>query len=96
MKQFLRSPVLEIFLGEVIVYLLLWLWNDYIATMVTITFILIFSAIWVISKFAEYFSETTPVPKSYFYSVLVSVIAPIVSYIIAYFIIGISVWTPAS
>ena len=94
MKGFLKSPVLEIFLSEVIVYILLWLWNSYIATMLTIAFILIFSEIWVISKLAEFFSETTPVPNSYFHGVVVSILAPVVSFLIAFFIIGIEMWTP--
>jgi hypothetical protein len=92
MKDILKSPVLEIFLGEVIVYILLWLWNSYIATMLTIAFTLIFSAIWIISKLAEFFSETTPVPNSYFHSVIASILAPIVSFLIAYFVIGVEMW----
>ena len=94
MKDFLKSPVLEIFLGEVIIYILLWLWNSYIATMLTIAFVLIFTAIWIISKLAEFFSETTPVPNSYFHSVLVSILAPVISFLIANFVIGIEMWTP--
>ena len=93
MKDILKSPILEIFLGEVIAYVLLWLWDSYIATMLTITFVLIFSAIWVISKLAEFFSETTPVPNSYFYGVTVSLLAPLVGFLIAYFVIGIEIWT---
>lgn len=89
MKEWLKSPTLEIFLGEIILYLLLWLWKADIALMLTIAFTLIFAAIWVISKLAEFFSETTPVPKSYFYGVVVSILAPIVAALISFFVLGI-------
>ena len=96
MNSIFKSPVLEVFLVEVILYLLLWLWNNYMATLLTIALILIFMAIWVISKSAEFFSETTPVPKIYFSFVTISIFAPILSSLIAVTLMGIPFWTPGS
>jgi prepilin signal peptidase PulO-like enzyme (type II secretory pathway) len=89
MKAYLKSPVLEVLLGQIILYILIWLWDNYIATYLTLVLTGIFIAILIISLISEWLSETTPVPRRYFHFLVISIIAPILSAVVALFVIGI-------
>ncbi len=69
---------IEILLAEVIVYILLWLANDYLATLLSLIFGSIFLLILVISIIVE-IVERSKVPRWYFFFMLMSVLAPIIA-----------------
>ncbi len=89
MKDYFKSPILEIFLVQIIIYLALWLSDNFLATYVTLVLTGVFAAILLISLIAEWLSETKPVPPKYFHLLIVTIIAPILSALVALFIIGI-------
>lgn len=68
----------EIFLIQVFLYMLCWLINDYLASMVSLIFATMFLAILLVSLVVEVV-ERSRVPRWYFIFMLISVIAPIVS-----------------
>jgi multisubunit Na+/H+ antiporter MnhE subunit len=74
----LRLSLLEIFLLEVVVWLGLWLLNDYLATLLTLIIGAIVSAALVVALVAEAI-ERSRVPRKYFYVMLLSVVAPAVA-----------------
>jgi hypothetical protein len=78
---------IEIFLIEFILFSLLWLWDDYIASMLTIVFSFIFFFILVISLLVE-LVERSKVPKWYFTFMAVSIFAPITAAFVFIFFIG--------
>ena len=67
----------ELFLIEFIFYLLLWIWNDYLASLVSVIFGTIVFFVLIISLIVEAI-ERSKVPRSYFWFMLVSILAPIV------------------
>ena len=69
---------IEILLIEFIFYTLLWLWNDYIASLVSIILLFIFVGILIVAIISELI-EPSKVPRSYFYFMLVSILAPILA-----------------
>ena len=69
---------LELFLIEFIIYTGLWLYNDYIATLVTLIFSSILFFILIISFIAEWI-EPSKVPKSYFTFMIISILAPLLA-----------------
>lgn len=83
----LRLSLLEIFLLEVVVWLGLWLLSDYIATLLTLITGAIVSAVLLIALMAEVI-ERSKVPRRYFYVMLLSIIAPVVSAMFYLFIFG--------
>lgn len=74
----IRLSLLEIFLLEVVVWLGLWLSNDYLATLLTLILVAIVLAVLLIALMAEAI-ERSKVPRRYFYVMALSVIAPIVA-----------------
>ena len=89
MKVYFKSPIVEIFLAQVIIYLILWLTDSYLAIYLTLVLGAIFSAVFVISLISEWLSETTPVPRKYFYIVSTCIIAPVLTTLLALYVIGI-------
>jgi uncharacterized membrane protein len=83
MSAFFQSPTLEVFLAQVIFYMLLWLFAIDWAWYVTPGILLVLVPILVISRISEWLSETTPVPAKYFWILRASVVAPILSALIA-------------
>ncbi|HRI58979.1 MAG TPA: hypothetical protein PK228_04635 [Saprospiraceae bacterium] len=83
----LRLSLLEIFLLEVVVWLGLWLLSDYLATLLTFITGAIVSAVLLIALMAEAI-ERSKVPRRYFYVMLLSIIAPVVSAMLYLFIFG--------
>lgn len=78
---------IEIFLIEFILFSLLWLWDDYIASMLTIVFSFIFFFILVISLMVE-LVERSKVPRWYFTLMAVSIFAPIAAAFVFIFFMG--------
>jgi hypothetical protein len=71
-----RTYTLEIFLIQIIVYLLLWLWNDFVATLLSLSFAAIGLFVLIISIIAELI-DRSKVPRWYFYVIIISVLTPI-------------------
>lgn len=69
---------LEIFMLELAVWLGLWLFNDYVATLLTLTVGAIVSAVLLIALMAEGI-ERSKVPKKYFAIMAISVLAPLLA-----------------
>jgi hypothetical protein len=59
----------EIFMIQAILYLILWLWNDYAATIFSLSFAAIAFFILIIALIAEVI-EPSKVPRKYFYVML--------------------------
>ncbi len=73
-----RPSLLEIFLFEIIIWLGLWLLNDYVATLLTLAVGAIVLAVLVIALLAE-LVERSKVPRRYFSIMGLSLLAIIVS-----------------
>lgn len=76
MKQ--RLSLLEIFLLETVVWLGLWLLNDYLAALLTLILGAIVSAVLIIALLSEAI-ERSKVPKQYFQIMAISVLCMIVA-----------------
>ena len=81
----------ELFLLQIVFYILLWIWNDYVASLVTAIFSSILFFILVISLLVEWI-ERSKVPRSYYLFMLVSIIAPILVSIVMVMVKGIPGW----
>lgn len=82
-----RSRVIEILLIEIVIYLLLWLYNDYLASLLSIIFGSICLLILIISLIVELI-ERSKVPRWYYWFLAASVMAPVVAALIYLFISG--------
>ena len=82
-----RLSLLEIFLLELAVWLALWLINDYLATLLTLILTAIVFAVLVIALLAEAI-ERSKVPRSYFWIMGLSVLAPIITAVVYMVIFG--------
>ena len=82
-----RLRPIELFLIEFIIYTLLWLSNDYVATLLTLLFSTIFFFILIISLITELI-EPSKVPRWYYSFMLVSILAPVIAAIIFVGIMG--------
>ena len=71
-----RLRLFEIFLIQFLVYLVLWLWDDYIASLLSIIMIFITAAILIVALIAELI-EKSKVPRSYFIFMLGSILIPV-------------------
>lgn len=71
-----KNYVLEVVLIEIIFFMLLWLWDEYIAFLLTLFFTAIAAGVLLISLIAELL-ERTKVPRNYFYWLAVSVCVPL-------------------
>lgn len=67
---------IEVFLIQLLIYFLLWQWDDYLATVLSLIFGAICFLILVVSIIVE-FIEPTRVPTWYFTTMAASVFAPI-------------------
>lgn len=74
----LRVSILEIFLLELVIWMGLWLMNDYIATLLTLIVASIVSAVLLIALISEWL-ERSRVPKKYFQVMALSIVAPLIS-----------------
>lgn len=69
---------LELFLIQFIFYIGLWLWDDYIASLISIIFVAICSFIFIISLITEWI-EPSKVPRWYFVFMIASIFAPFIA-----------------
>jgi hypothetical protein len=67
----------EIFMIQAILYLLIWLWNDFAATIMSLSFSAIALFIILIAGIAEVI-EPSKVPRKYFYVMVISALTPII------------------
>jgi hypothetical protein len=67
----------EIFMIQAILYLLIWLWNDFAATIMSLSFSAIALFIIIIAGIAEVI-EPSKVPRKYFYVMVISALTPII------------------
>lgn len=77
----------EWFLIQLVFYFMLWLINDYTATLVSVIFIVIFAAILIVALISELI-EPSRVPRSYFWFMVISILAPILAGLVFLTIIG--------
>ncbi len=82
-----RLSLLELFLLEIVVWLALWLLNDYMATLLTLIITAIVFAILVIALLAEAI-ERSKVPRRYFWIMGLSVVAPVFAAVLYLLIFG--------
>ena len=68
----------EVFLIQFIIYSVLWLWNDYVASLLTVVLPTIVFFILIISILAELI-ERSKVPKWYYSFMAISILAPILA-----------------
>lgn len=73
-----KLSLLEIFLIEILVWMGLWLANEYLATLLTFILTPIVFAVLVIARISE-FIERSKVPRFYFGVMLISTIAPVLA-----------------
>ncbi|GAB4493985.1 MAG: hypothetical protein OHK0019_19140 [Saprospiraceae bacterium] len=83
----IRLSLLEIFLLEVVVWLGLWLLNDYLATLLTFIIGAIVLAVLVIALIAEAI-ERSKVPRKYFHVMWLSLVAPFTAALLYLLIFG--------
>jgi len=74
----IRLSLMEIFLLEVLLWLGLWLLNDYVATLLTLILGAIVSAVLLIALMSEWI-ERSKVPRRYFYIMALSVLAIVIA-----------------
>lgn len=82
---------IEILLIEVAFYIILWLVNDYLATLLSLIFGSIFLLLLLISLIVEWI-ERSKVPRWYYTFMLMSTLAPIIAAIIYLSISGTLEW----
>jgi hypothetical protein len=74
----LRLRPIEWFFLELILFLLVWIWDDYLGALISVIVAGICFAILIISLIIELI-ERSKVPRAYFYLMGLSVLAPLVS-----------------
>ena len=80
--------ILELFLLQIVGYAILWLISDYTATLVTIILPIIFFSLLLLACLSE-LVQKSKVPRQYYYFMLVSILAPILTAAIFVLIIGV-------
>jgi hypothetical protein len=76
-KRFRPLSMTEVFLIEAVFYIVLWLWNDHAATILTLSFAAIALFILAISLIAEVL-DRSKVPRWYFWVMAISVVTPLI------------------
>ncbi len=84
-KGLTGSQILIITLSQAVAYLLLWLWNEYVASYITLILPAMILVILVLAKIADWI-EPSRMPGWYYVLMIVSIIIPLVIGIIFYFI----------
>jgi hypothetical protein len=78
---------LEVFLIEIVIYMAMWMYNDYLASLLSLILASISFLILLVSLGVELI-ERSRVPRWYYFFMAASVLAPILSGLIYYFISG--------
>jgi hypothetical protein len=86
-----KSYIPEIFLGELLLYFLLWLWNDYLASLFSVIFGSIFLLILILSLIVEWV-ERSKVPGWYYKFMVASILAPLAAAVLYLFLHGELQW----
>lgn len=88
-----KLGLLEIFLIQVVLYALIWLISDYTATLISVLFPILFISLLVLAFIAELVQQSK-VPKWYYWFMVISIIAPLVTALIFIYIMGVNFdWT---
>lgn len=74
---FLRSYLPVIVLGQAVFYTLIWVWDEYVASYLTIIFPATFFVILLIAFIADLI-EPSRIPKWYYLIMIVSILIPII------------------
>lgn len=74
----LSKRLIEFFLIQTVLYLVLWVINEYMASLLSAIFICIFIAILVVSIIVELI-EPSKVPKWYYKLMILSILAPLLA-----------------
>jgi hypothetical protein len=72
-----RFNLTEIALGQAVIYLLIWMWNDHVATLLSLSFSAIAFAVLLLSLISELL-ERSKVPRWYYWVMFVSGVVPII------------------
>ncbi len=83
----LRIRPIELFLIQFILYFVLWLSNDYLATYVSVVFGGICLLVLIVSFIVEWI-EPSKVPRSYFWWMAISAAAPLLTALIYMALLG--------
>ena len=81
----------ELAIVQAILYTGLWLWNEYIASLVSIILVPIIFSILLISLISELI-EKSKVPKVYFKFMIISILTPIVIALLMKMLFGTIIW----
>ncbi len=81
-----KSRWMEVLLGQLIIYFLLWQFNDYLATILSLIFGAIFLLVLIVSIIVEII-EPSKVPRWYFTAMIASIAAPLLAFGI-FFLVG--------
>jgi hypothetical protein len=76
-KKIRPLSMTEVFLIQAMFYIILWLWNDHAATILTLSFAAIALFILVISLIAEII-DRSKVPSWYFWVMAISILTPLI------------------
>jgi drug/metabolite transporter superfamily protein YnfA len=76
-KKIRPLSMTEVFLIQAVFYIILWLWNDHAATILTLSFAAIALFILVISLIAEVI-DRSKVPRWYFWVMGISIVTPLI------------------
>ena len=79
----MTQRLIEIALVELIIFLLLWFWNGFLAFYLTLALTFICAAILLVSLIAEWI-EKSKVKRIYFYIMAISVIVPWIAAAVIY------------
>jgi uncharacterized membrane protein YqhA len=82
-----RIGTLEIFIGQLIAWLALWLLNDYLATLLTLVLTAIVLVVLIIALLSEWI-EPSRVPRRYFTVMAVTALAPVVAAVLFVVVLG--------
>ena len=83
--------LLEIITIQLILYVGLWLWSDYIASLVSMIFVPSFLALLIIALISELI-ERSKVPRKYYYFMISTVVIPIVVALLMKLLLGTIIW----
>lgn len=81
----------EVVIIQLILYVGLWLWSDYVASLLSIVFVPIFFALLLISLISELI-ERSKVPRKYYYFMISTIIIPIVVALLMKYLFGTIIW----
>ena len=80
-----RANLLIILLGQAVIYTSLWLWNEYVASYLTIIFPAVILFILIIAVIADLI-EPSRIPVWYYGLMLISIVTPLVIGAVFYYI----------